>query len=357
LHAVFQFLNMADLSHFDPNNVGNPNNNVFGLPFTEEDARLIILPIPWEVTVSSGTGTSRAAEHIRRASLQIDIFDPECPEGWKEGFYLRDVDKKLLMKSDYLRKEAELYIDYISKGQKIEDNQFMRKTLKDVNEGSAYLNKWVYDQAKVLLNRGKLVALLGGDHSTPFGYFKALAERHNEFGILQIDAHCDLRADYSGFTFSHASIMHNALEEIPNLKTLVQIGIRDYSSSELEAIQNSNDRIVTYFDRDIKCRRYEGQTWKQITDEMVGRLPQKVHISFDIDGLDPKLCPNTGTPVHGGFELDELFYLFSRIVNSGRQLIGFDLLEVGVGETNWDANVGARVLWKLCNLLIKSNPA
>ena len=357
MHAVFQFLNMADLSHFDPNNVGNPNNNVFGLPFTEEDARLIILPIPWEVTVSSGTGTSRAAEHIRRASLQIDIFDPECPEGWKEGFYLRDVDKKLLMKSDYLRKEAELYIDYISKGQKIEDNQFMRKTLKDVNEGSAYLNKWVYDQAKVLLNRGKLVALLGGDHSTPFGYFKALAERHNEFGILQIDAHCDLRADYSGFTFSHASIMHNALEEIPNLKTLVQIGIRDYSSSELEAIQNSNDRIVTYFDRDIKCRRYEGQTWKQITDEMVGRLPQKVHISFDIDGLDPKLCPNTGTPVHGGFELDELFYLFSRIVNSGRQLIGFDLLEVGVGETNWDANVGARVLWKLCNLLIKSNPA
>jgi len=356
LHPVFQIFIMTDLSQFDPDIAGNPNNNIFGLPFSEEDARLIILPVPWEVTVSYGAGTARAAEQIRKASTQIDIFDSENPEGWKEGFYLRDVDKKLLMKSDYLRKEAELYIDYISKGQKVEDNQFMLKTLKDVNEGSNYLNKWVYDQIKGLLSRGKLVALLGGDHSTPLGYFKALAEKYQDFGILQIDAHCDLRSDYSGFSYSHASIMYNALQEIENLKTLVQIGIRDYSGSELEIIHNSNDRIITYFDKDIKCRLFEGQTWKQITDEIVNRLPQKVHISFDIDGLDPKLCPNAGTPVHGGFEIEELFYLFTKILKSGRQLIGFDLLEVAVGENNWDANVGARVLWKLCNLLVKSNP-
>jgi len=357
LQPVSQILTMADLSQFDPNNVGNPNNNIFGLPFSEEDARLIILPIPWEVTVSYGAGTARAAEHIRKASVQIDIFDSENPEGWKQGFYLREVDKKLLMKSDYLRKEAELYIDYISRGQKVEDNQFMRKTLKDVNEGSAYLNKWVYEQTKVLLNRGKLVALLGGDHSSPLGYFKALAEKHDEFGILQIDAHCDLRIGYSGFNYSHASIMYNALQEIENLKTLVQIGIRDYSGGELEIISNSNERIITYFDKDIKCRLYEGQTWKQIADEIVGRLPQKVHISFDIDGLDPKLCPHSGTPVHGGFEIEQVFYLFSKLLKSGRQIIGFDLLEVGVGESDWDANVGARVLWKLCNLLVKSNPS
>ena len=348
---------MADLSQFDPNNAGNPNNNIFGLPFSEEDARLVILPVPWEVTVSFGAGTARAAEHIRKASVQVDLFDADNPEGWKQGFYLRDVDKKLLMKSDYLRKEAELYIDYISRGQKVEDNQFMRKTLKDVNDGSAFLNKWVYEQTKNLLNRGKLVALLGGDHSTPLGYFKAIGEKFDEFGILQLDAHCDLRSSYSGFTYSHASIMYNALEEINNLKTLVQIGTRDYSSAELETIHNSNGRVVTYFDSDIKCRRYEGQTWKQISDEIVSRLPQKIYISFDIDGLDPKLCPNTGTPVHGGFEIEELFYLLSKILRSGRQMIGFDLLEVGVGESNWDANVGARVLWKLCNLLVKSNPA
>jgi len=347
---------MVDLSQFDPDSVGNPNNNIFGLPFSEEDARLIILPVPWEVTVSYGAGTARAAEQIRKASLQIDIFDDENPDGWKQGYYLREVDKKLLMKSDYLRKEAELYIDYISRGQRVEDNQFMRKTLKDVNEGGAFLNKWVYDQTKGLLSRGKLVAVLGGDHSTPLGYFKAIAEKHGEFGILQIDAHCDLRSGYSGFNYSHASIMYNALQEIENLKTLVQIGVRDYSGAELEIINGSNGRITAYFDKEIKFRRFEGEPWGQIADEIIEKLPQKVHISFDIDGLDPKLCPHAGTPVHGGFQIEELFYLFTKLLKSGRHLIGFDLLEVGVGETDWDANVGARVLWKLCNLLVKSNP-
>src|SRR5437762_1901183 len=208
---------MIDLTLFDPNAAGNPNNNIFGLPFTEEDAKLIILPVPWEVSVSYGSGTARAADRLLKASLQIDIFDPDNPDGWKQGFYMRDADKKLLMKSDYLRKEAELYIDYISKGQNVEDNHFMRKSLREINEGSNYLNKWVYDQTKSLLDRGKLVCLLGGDHSTPLGFFKAIAEKHGEFGVLQIDAHCDLRIAYEGFTYSHASITYNALTEIENL--------------------------------------------------------------------------------------------------------------------------------------------
>lgn len=346
---------MVDLLEFDPDSTGNPNNNIFGLPFTEEKSRLIIVPVPWEISVSYSAGTARAADQICRASLQIDLFDPDNPEGWKQGYYMRDIDKKLLMKSDYLRKEAELYIDYISRGQKVEDNQFMRKTLKDVNEGSLYLNKWVYDQTKSLLDRGKLVCLLGGDHSTPLGFFKAISEKHPDFGILQIDAHCDLRTAYQGFVYSHASIMHNALTEIPNLSKLVQVGIRDYSETEFKYIQESNGRIVTYFDRDIKNRLYEGETWKQVVDDIVNTLPQKVHVSFDIDGLDPKLCPHSGTPVHGGFDVEQIIYLLRAVIKSGRQIIGFDLVEVGVGENDWDANVGARVLWKLCNLLISSN--
>ncbi|HEX2608394.1 MAG TPA: agmatinase, partial [Flavisolibacter sp.] len=103
---------MTDLSNFDPNGAGNPNNNIFGLPFSEEDARLVILPIPWEVTVSFGSGTARSAEQIMRASLQVDLFDPDFPDAWKQGFFMRDADRKILLKSDYLRKEAELYIDY-----------------------------------------------------------------------------------------------------------------------------------------------------------------------------------------------------------------------------------------------------
>lgn len=347
---------MTDLSKFDPNSVGNPNNNIFGLPFTEEDARLVIVPIPWEVTVSYRAGTARGPEHIFKASLQVDLFDPEYRDAWKQGFYMRDCDKKVLMKSDYLRREAELYINYISEGEDVNDNKFMCKTLKEVNAGGIFLNGWVYEQTKDLLDAGKLVALLGGDHSTPLGFFKAIAEKHGDFGILQIDAHCDLRTAYEDFKYSHASVMYNALEEIPQLQKLVQVGIRDYCEEEFEYIQNSNGRVVTFFDKDIKEALYEGITWQTIVDRMIQDLPQKVFISFDIDGLDPKLCPNTGTPVQGGFETEQIFYLFKKLMQSGRQLIGFDLNEVGVSQDEWDENVGARCLFKLCNMLVTANP-
>lgn len=348
---------MTDLSNFDPNNAGNPNNNIFGLPFSEEDARLVIIPIPWEVTVSFGAGTARSAEQIMRASLQVDLFDPEVREGWKQGFFMRETDRKVLLKSDYLRKEAELYIDYISKGDLVANNQFMCRTLKEVNEGGYFLNNWVYHQTRELLEKGKLVALLGGDHSTPLGYMKAIGEKHGEFGIIQIDAHCDLREGYEGFVYSHASIMYNALKEVPQLQKLVQVGIRDYSEGEHEFIQQNTDRVKTYFDADIRQRQYEGESFRQVVDEIVSQLPQKVYISFDIDGLDPKLCPNTGTPVQGGFETEQVFYIFKKIQQSGRQIIGFDLSEVSTSENYWDANVGARVLFKLCNMLVASNPA
>jgi Arginase/agmatinase/formimionoglutamate hydrolase, arginase family len=347
---------MIDLSKFDPDGAANPNNNIFGLPFTESDARLVILPIPWEVTVSFGSGTARSAEQIMRASLQVDLFDPELPESWKEGFYLLEPDRKVLLKSDYLRKEAELYIDYISKGELVENNQFMRKTLKEVNEGSVFLNQWVYQNCKSLLDKGKLVGLLGGDHSTPLGYIKALAEKHGQFGILQIDAHCDLRIAFEGFTYSHASIMYNVLNEVPEMEKLVQIGIRDYSAGESKLINENKQRIRTYFDKEIRNRQFEGETFRQIVEEIVNELPDKIYISFDIDGLDPKLCPNTGTPVQGGFEAEQVFYIFKRILQSGKKIIGFDLSEISTSETCWDANVGARILFKMCNLLIASNP-
>ena len=346
---------MADLSNFDPNSVGNPNNNIFGLPFTEEEARLVILPIPWEVTVSYNAGTARAPEHIFTASLQVDLFDPDYKDAWKQGFFMRSTDKKVLMKSDYLRKEAELYINYISQGEVVDNNKFMCKTLKEINQGSLFLNDWVYQQTKELLEKGKLVGLLGGDHSTPFGYMKAIGDIYPEFGILQIDAHCDLRKAYEGFNYSHASIMYNALEQIPALKKLVQVGIRDFCEEELDYIQNSHDRISTYFDKDIKERQFEGFTWKQMVEEMISTLPQHVFISFDIDGLDPKLCPHTGTPVQGGFETEQIFYMFKKLMQTGRKIVGFDLNEVGVSHNEWDENVGARVLYKLCNMLTVSN--
>lgn len=347
---------MTNLSSFDSNIASNPNNGIFGLPFTEEDARLIILPVPWEVTVSYGFGTSRCGEHIFNASMQVDLFDPESGNAWKQGIFMRHADRKILMKSDYLRKEAELYIDYISKGEQVEKNNFMCKSLKEINEGGANLNKWVFEQTANLLNQDKLVVLLGGDHSVPLGYMKAIAEKYGDFAVLQIDAHCDLRKAFENFDHSHASVMYNALTDISQITRLVQIGVRDYSEEEWNFIRNSNNRVVTYFDKDIKERQYEGQTWQTIVDGIVRELPSCVYISFDVDGLDPKLCPHTGTPVNGGLEVEQIIYLVKKIIESGRRFIGFDLDEIAVGESSVDANVGARILWKLCNMLIASNP-
>ena len=197
------------------------------------------------------------------------------------------------------------------------------------------------------------MGLLGGDHSISLGFLKALEIAHGEFGILQIDAHCDLRKSYESFTYSHASIMYNALEEIPSIKKLVQIGIREYCEEEWNYVCNSNFKVITYLDQTIKERQFEGESWKHIAEEIIAHLPPKVYLSFDVDGLDRKYCPNTGTPVQGGFETEEVLYLAKKIVESGRELIGFDLVEIGVGQTDWDSNVGAHLLWRLSNLMVK----
>jgi agmatinase len=199
-----------------------------------------------------------------------------------------------------------------------------------------------------LLKEGKMVGLVGGDHSTPLGFLRALAEQHNRFGILHIDAHADLRKAYEGFTYSHASIMFNALK-IPAVSKLVQVGIRDFCDEETNVVTRSMGRVVTFYDDYLKDQQYKGKTWDALCDQIIHELPQLVYISFDIDGLDPKLCPNTGTPVAGGFEFHEAIYLIKKLVRSGKTIVGFDLCEVAAGENDWDANVGARILFQLCH--------
>ena len=349
------FATMSDLSTFDPNSVGLKSNNLFGLPFTQSQAQLVLLPVPWEVTVSYRLGAARGPEKIFNAAMQVDLYDPDVVDGWKKGFYMLPIDKNIRTKSDYLRQCAELIISNMVDGGKCCDNAQLTEKMKEINDGGVMLHDWVYELSKDLLKDGKSVGLIGGDHSTPLGYLKALSEVHSDFAILQIDAHADLRDAYEGFTFSHASIMYNVLKRIPQVKKLVQVGIRDYCDEELEVINSSEGRIKTFFDKDIKAQQYEGATWRDICKQIIDELPQKVYISFDIDGLDPKLCPNTGTPVPGGFEVEQIFYLMKMLHTSGRKLIGFDLNEVSAGDhigDGIDAIVGARVLYKLCNFMV-----
>ncbi len=346
---------MLDTLNFDPNSVGLKSNNIFGLPSDEDQAQLILLPIPWEVTVSYRPGTARGPEKIFDAAMQVDLYDPDVTDGWKKGFYMLPIDKNIRTKSDYLRQCAELIISDMMDGGTIAENAQLSEKLRHINDGGKMLHDWVYEMTKGLLAEGKKVGLIGGDHSTPLGFIKALSDIHDDFCVLQIDAHADLRIAYEGFTYSHASIMYNVLQQIPQVKKLVQVGIRDYCNEELDMINQSNGRIVTFFDKDIKTRQYEGELWRDICKQIVDALPQKVYISFDIDGLDPKLCPNTGTPVPGGFETEQIFYLFRMMRAAGKEIIGFDLNEVSNGDhigDSIDAIVGARVLFKLCNFMV-----
>ena len=148
--------------------------------------------------------------------------------------------------------------------------------------------------------------------------------------------------------------MYNAIK-LPQISKLVQIGIRDYCQDEFDLI-NADKRIKTFFDRDIKHNQYEGKNWSEICDSIIKELPQKVYLSIDIDGFDPKLCPNTGTPVPGGFEMEQIIYLAEKLVSSKRNIIGFDVNEVAPGKDEWDANVGARLLYRVANLALVSQP-
>ena len=336
------------INNFNPNGVGSLNGNLFGLPFSIDDAELVVIPVPWEVTVSYSAGTADGPQAILDASPQLDLYDPELADAWKYGISMLPIPTIIQEKSNQLREKAKAHIDDLENGGLGHQN-----TIDLIDKESEYIKDWIIEQAELWASKGKKVCLLGGDHSTPLGLIDFISTQYSDFGILQIDAHADLRDAYEGFKYSHASIMFNAIQ-ITQVSKLVQVGIRDYCASELEII-NTNPKLKTFFDKDIKEAQFTGKNWQQQCDEIIAELPQNVYLSFDIDGLDPKYCPNTGTPVPGGLDFDQALYLVKKLVDSGRKIISFDLNEVSPDETEWDANVGARLLYRIANLMLKSN--
>ena len=342
------------IKSFDSNGIGQLNAGMFGLPFTINECEIVLIPAPWEVTVSYGGGTADGPEAIYKASYQVDLYDPFVKDAWKLGIAMDEPNENLKAKSDTLRLIAEEYIEALANGAD-EKNAELKSIAAQIQKECLWLNDWVKKRALHFLNQNKTVGLIGGDHSTPLGMMQALAEKFGNFSILQIDAHADLREAYEGFEFSHASIMYNALK-IKEVEKLVQVGIRDYCEEELQLINGSNGRVKTFFDRDIKQTMYRGDSWDRICNRIINALPQQVYLSFDIDGLDPKLCPNTGTPVAGGFETEHVLFLLEKLVKSGRKIIAFDLNEVSPGKdgSDWDANVASRILYRIANLTAMS---
>lgn len=342
------------MQDFDPNSIGNKNNNIFGLPYDINTAKVIFLPVPWEVTVSYNDGTAEAPLSIFDASFQVDLFDPFKENAWETGYAMAEHPDDIFEKNKKLKSISFEILAALELGDDITTSHNLSKRLALVNKGCQEMNEWVKNETKKLLDKDKLIGIIGGEHSAPLGFLYSLSEKHNDFGILQIDAHADLREAYEGFTYSHASVMFNALK-IPQVGKLVQLGIRDYCQDEYDYISRNPQRIKTFFDRDIRASMFSGESWKDICKKISNELPEKVYISFDVDGLDPKLCPCTGTPVPGGFDLQELFYLFEMLAGSGKKIIGFDLCETGASDNEWDENVAARILYKLANVMSKSN--
>ena len=344
-----------DLKAFDPDGVGVDTGTYFGFPFEPEEAELVLISAPWDVTVSYGAGAAYAPDAIIEASTQLDFHDPLAPGQWRRGIATADVDYALQEQSQRLRADAARIIEHLEEGGDPSDESVVRK-LRRVNEGCAAMNANIRRQARRWLEAGKLVGLVGGDHSTPYGLLRALGERHEAFGILHIDAHRDLREAYEGFEYSHASVMYNVLRDVPQVTRLVQVAVRDFSEREAQLAERS-ERVVSFEDGALAAAGFEEVSWGEQCRRIVEALPQLVYVSFDIDGLSFDNCPDTGTPVNGGLSFNQAIYLLDVLVRSGRRIVGFDVVEVVPRtEVRINAITGARVLWKLCGQTLKSNP-
>lgn len=331
---------------FDVNNTIS-KEGLFNLPFSARESEVVLIPVPWDVTCSFRSGTSKAPQAIYEASSQIDLYHPLYPDAWKSGFYMFPPPASIMALNSELAPKAREAMELLRTHPNALHPKY-QKLIQEVNHHSLELNRLIEEHADELLLQGKILGLVGGEHSVSYGLIKALSSYHKEFAIVQLDAHADFRPAYCGFTFSHASIMYNVWRQIPQVSQFLLIGLRDICHQEAELIHKEK-RIVPFFARDIHKKLSRGHPFHSIICPFIDQLPQHVYLSFDIDVLDPAYCPKTGTPVPFGLTPQQCMEIVEAIVESGRIIIGFDLVEVGAetGE-DYDAIIASHILFQLC---------
>ncbi|NUQ53052.1 MAG: agmatinase family protein [Phycisphaerales bacterium] len=333
------------MSHvaFDPDAAATPGSGIYGLPFDESASRVVLLPVAFDATTSYRPGTAGGPSAILEASMQVDLFDSRFGRVYEQGIWMKDEDPRI---AAWNREASELARPIVEAG----GIGNFSVPLSKINAICQALDEFVYEETKSVLRAGKVPGLIGGEHSTPFGAIRACAEANPGMGVLHVDAHMDLRDAFEGFAWSHASIMHNVLNRVKGLGKFVQVGIRDFGKREMKFAELH--KVDVYLDIDLAEEMLNGAAWRDLCAKMIEPLPEKVYVSFDIDALDPSLCPHTGTPVPGGLSFAQAALLLETLWRSGRRAVGFDLVEVAPGtvegEPEWDANVGARLLYKLC---------
>ncbi|MEZ5963481.1 MAG: agmatinase family protein [Planctomycetota bacterium] len=331
------------MSSFDPDAAAAPGSGIFGLTHARGEATAVLVPVPFDATTSYRRGTAAGPAAILEASRQVDLFDLQTGRPYARGIHMLESDSAIAAGNDRC---AALAAPIIAKGGADAGDA---AALAAIESAMKDMNQRIQSTVAGILDEGKLPGVVGGDHSVPLGAIAAAGARYPSLGVLHVDAHADLRVAFEGFRYSHASIMDNVLREVPAVTKLVQIGVRDFGEQELRAIEANAGRVVTHFDLHWQRRLAEGERLVELIDFALAPLPEDVWISFDIDGLDPSLCRSTGTPVPGGLSFSAACLLLARLVESGRRIVGFDLDEVAPGPDgdSWDANVGARLLYKL----------
>lgn len=324
---------------FDPNAAARPDAGIYGLPHTPDEAAVVVVPVPFAATTSYRRGAHKGPRAIFEASRQVDLFDLRVGRPYAHGIAMLPEPAEVL---GWNGEASALADGIIEVAGVIDGRDDLARDLARVNELSDKVNAHVRDVVGRWLDGGKRVALVGGDHAVPFGAIEAHAARAPGFGVLHLDAHADLRPAYEGFVWSHASIMANVLDRLPGVAKIVQVGVRDFSEEEHARITTSGGRVVTFFDADLADAAFRGESWNAVCERIVRELPERVYLSFDIDGLDPTLCPNTGTPVPGGLSFHQIDALMGAVVRAGKTIIGLDLVEVAPATTPSGTGTSAR---------------
>lgn len=253
---------------------------------TLEKSKIVILPAPYENTTSYIKGTILGPEKLLEASHQVELYDEEF-----DLELYREVGIATLKPLDFTDFKDEKAVELI------------------------------YKTVLELLKKDKFVVTIGGEHTVAIGAIKAYSEIYPDLTILHFDAHSDLRDEYEGNKYSHASALARVFEFN---KRLVQVGIRAQDIEEAKFIRKNG--IKTFYAYEIKSGKYDvdGRTWQ---DAVVSELGENVYITFDLDYFDPSVMPAVGTPVPNGLYWDETMELIKK-VSAQKNVVGFDIVEL-----------------------------
>lgn len=283
----------------------SPRHNFMGIRRAKfGDARVVVLPVPYEGTVTYGAGTRNGPQAIIAASKHVELYDDELdcePYAW--GIHTLP--------------EMET------------DNRNPDEMFQSIRE-----------MGKRLAASDKLIVTLGGEHSITPGMVAAFAEVYDPISVLQLDAHADLRDEYGGTRYSHACSMRRVLEHC----TAVQVGIRSLSRPEMRLIQREG--LPVFFMRDMRARA----DWM---DDAIEHLAENVYVTIDLDVFDPSIMPSIGTPEPGGLLWDEVLD-FLRTLAQKRRIVAFDVVELSPQQGNTAPDfLAAKLVYKLMGYIFK----